>query len=507
MKKFYIFLLFIVIPFATIIAQKQPVFVTDSVDSYINRALERWQIPGAAVLIVKDGNIVTAKGYGVKEKGKDDKVDTNTLFLIGSNTKAFTSTALALLENEGKCKLDDKVVKYLDGFKMKDPWVTGHINLFDIVSHRMGLQTFQGDFMYWTSDLTSDEVIEKFGEITPVFEFRTKYGYTNAGYAIAGKIIEKISGKSWDEFIKEKIFIPLDMKRSTALSTDYAVADNIAIPHTFVNDNMAPIKFQSIDNLAPCGSIASSVNDMQGWIIAQLDSGRYNGENIIPYSVINRTRQPQTIVRRNRHPFNKTHFTLYGMGWSLEDYEGCEIVSHTGGVNGFVTSVTLIPEEQLGIVVLTNTDQNAFFQSMKWEIIDAYLGLPYRDYDSYMYKRVSGQKADHDAAIAALKDSANMNIKPEFDFAGLAGKYENEVYGYALLTPKENFVELKLQHHSRQSGRLEYIGNNRFLCTYADPSYGIKVFPFEIENGKVKAFNLYVDDFVDYMPYRFERIE
>jgi CubicO group peptidase (beta-lactamase class C family) len=503
MKKLISTLFFILFTNHTFYAQDIPSFIKDSLDIYVNRGLENWQIPGAAVLVVKDGNIIVARGYGVKELGTNNKVDENTLFMIGSNTKAFTGTALAILENEGKCNLDDKVIKYLPDFKVKDEWVTKELNLIDIVTHRMGLQTFQGDFMYWTSDLNADEVIEKFGMLTPKFDFRTKYGYTNAGYAIAGKIIEKVSGLSWSEYLKEKIFMPLKMNRTLALSEDFFNAENIAKPHTYVDGKISLIPFQNIDNLAPCGSIGSSIEDMSHWVIAQLDSGNYNGESIIPFSVIQRTRKPESIQGRVRHPFNTGHFNLYGLGWGLMDYEGTEIVSHTGGVNGFVTSVTLLPEINLGVVILTNTDQNAFFQMLKWEIVDAYLGLPYRNYDNYIFQQAMKGKERRDSLIAAWKDSVLMDPKSDFKLSELTGKYENEVYGYSEISQKENFLELSLEHHSRLKGKLEYIGNSRFLCTYSDPTYGIKVFPFEIVNGKVKSFNLYVDDFIDYQAYKF----
>lgn len=484
-------------------SQTIPTFITDSLDTYVNRGLQQWQIPGAAVLVVKDGQIVVAKGYGVKELGTNDKVDSNTLFMIGSNTKAFTGTALALLEQDGKLNLEDKVVKYLPDFKMKDEWVTQHLNLLDIVSHRMGLETFQGDFMYWTSDLTAEEVIQKFGMLTPKYDFRTKYGYTNAGYAIAGKVIEKVSGMTWAEFVKEKIFKPLEMKRTVPLSVDFMKAENIASPHTFVDGKMSVIPIQDIDNLAPCGSIGSSINDLSHWIIAQLDSGKYNKQNIIPLSVIQKTRQLLSIERRVRHPYNETHYSLYGMGWAFQDYEGREIVMHTGGVNGFVTSVTLIPEEKLGVVVLTNTDQNAFFQSLKWEIIDAYIGLPYRNYDSSFYAGFDKRQEANNKWLKEVRDSVAMNIKPELSLSEFEGKYKHEVYGFAELKKVNDKLELTLEHHSKLKGELEYIGNNRFLCTYSDPTYGIKVFPFEIENGKVKSFDLYVDDFIDYQAYKF----
>lgn len=484
-------------------AQETPKFIIDSLDIYVNRALENWKIPGAAVLIVKDGKIIISRGYGVKEAGLNEKVDENTLFLIGSNTKAFTGTALALLEYEGKLTLEDKVVKYLPEFKMKDPWVTEKLNLVDIVTHRMGLETFQGDFMYWTSDLNEDEVIEKFGMITPTFDFRTKYGYTNAGYAVAGKVIEKVSGLRWENYLKEKIFQPLQMTRTTALSVDFAKAENVAKPHTIFNGELKVLPFENIDNLAPCGSIGSSISDMSHWLIAQLDSGKYNGESIIPFKVIQRTRQPETIQSRARHPFNKTHYSLYGLGWGLMDYEGQEIIAHTGGVNGFVTSVTLLPEINLGIVVLTNTDQNGFFNMLKWEVIDAYLGLPYRNYDGYVFERTKMQNEQREQQIAAWRDSVSLNFNTNLNLSDFAGRYENDVYGDAELKNVNNTLELTLEHHSKIKGKLEYIGNNRFLCTYSDPLFGIKVFPFEVENGKVKSFDLYVDDFIDFQPYKF----
>ena len=503
MKKLYLIIAFSFLALANLYSQSTPVFVTDSLDNYVLQGMQNWKIPGAAVLIVKDGKIVHSKGYGVKEFGKNDKVDENTLFLIGSNTKAFTGTALALLEHEGNIKLDDKVVKYLPDFKMKDPFVTNELNLTDIVTHRMGLETFQGDFMYWASDLTADEVIEKFGMITPKFDFRIKYGYTNAGYAIAGKIIKKVSGLSWSDYLKEKIFKPLSMDRTVALSVEFAKSENVAKPHTLVNETVLVLPFENIDNMAPCGSIGSSISDMSHWIIAQLDSGKYGGEEKIPFKVIQRTRKPETIQGRVRHPFNEGHFNLYGLGWGLMDYEGTEIVSHTGGVNGFVTSVTLLPEENLGIVVLTNTDQNAFFQMLKWEIVDAYLELPYRNYDGYIFERAKKQNEDKAKMLAQLQDLVKLNLQTEIPLDNYTGKYKHEVYGNAEIELNGNSLLLKLEHHSRLTGKLEHIGRDRFLCTYSDPLYGIKVFPFEIENDVVKSFTLFVDDFIDFQPYKF----
>ena len=505
MKRYSFVLLITLLTAFNLQPQNRTSFITDSLDQYIFHALNQWQIPGAAVLIVKDGKIAFSKGYGVRELGKQENIDEITLFMIGSNTKAFTGTAIALLEFEGKLKLEDKVTDYLPSFVMKDACITKELNLVDIVSHRMGFDTFQGDFMYWTSDLTSSEVLQKFGQLTPMFSFRAKYGYTNAGYAVAGKIIEKVSGVSWAEFIKEKFFVPLEMNRTLALSEEYFKAENAAKPHTVTDGKTAVLPFQNIDNLAPAGSIGSSINDLSHWIIAQLDSGRFKDREIIPDKVLQRTRKPESIQGRVKRPFNTSYFNLYGLGWGLSDYEGKEIISHTGGVNGFLTSVTLLPEEKLGIVVLTNTDQNLFYQSVKWEIIDCYLNLPFRNYDSVFYSGFVKQQKEHNTWLNAVKDSVRMKFKPKVNLSEFEGKYEHDIYGHAELKKIDDYLELSLQHHSKLKGKLEYIGNDRFLCTYSDPTYGMKVFDFELENNKVNAFTLYVDDFIERFGYKFSK--
>jgi CubicO group peptidase (beta-lactamase class C family) len=480
-----------------------PSFIEDSLDSYVERALIDWQIPGIAVLVVKDGKVVVEKGFGYLEAGKPEKVNENTLFMIASNTKAFTGTALAKLEQEGKCSLDDKVQKYLPDFKMKDPWVAGHLTLTDVMSHRIGMETFQGDFMYWESDLNSDQVIEKFGMLTPMYDFRTKWGYCNSGFLIAGKCLEKISGMTWDQYIQVNIVNPLEMKRTLVLTAGVDNAENICSAHTLVNGKLQVIPRCHIDNLAPAASISSSASDMSHWIIAQLDSGRYNGKQVIPWQAIRKAQYPKSIIRRTGHPFNRSHYSLYGNGWSLQDYESREIVSHTGGVDGFVTSVTLVPEEKLGVVVLTNTDMNGFYEALKWEIVDAYLELPYRNYSQFFLAYFKPNMEKDMEINAAWQDSVKMKLPLPVKLSKFEGKYTHPVYGYARLEAIGDYLLLTLEHHPKLNARLEFIGNNRFLCTYNSPLWGVKVFPFVIEDGKVKSFTLSVSDFLEFTTYEF----
>lgn len=483
-----------------------PAFVRDSLDGYVMRALEQSQIPGVSVAIVKNGKVVFIKGYGVREMGGSEAVDENTLFMIGSNTKAFSATALAILQAEKKISLDDKVQKWLPGFKMQDPYLTKEVMIRDLLCHRLGFETFQGDFMYFDSDLTTAQVIEKFGKLKPQYGFRSKWGYTNAAFAVSGEVLKAASGKTWAEFLKEKIFQPLGMDRTLALSTEILNATNKATAHTVVEGQLKKIPYGNIDNIAPAGSISSSAKDMTRWVLAQLGNGSLDGKSVIPAAAINQTRFPHSIMGNGQFLFNRGHFQLYGLGWMLEEYSGRKIVSHTGGVNGFVTSVTLIPEEKLGIVVLTNTDQNLFYEALKWEIMDAYLGNVYRNYSKVYKGLLDGQEKQQMAELKKFRDTVAMQPKTALPKTAYLGNYVHEVYGKMSIKEENGKMIMRFEHHHGRFGTLEPMGENRFLCTYSDPLYGIKVLPFAVKDGKVQSVTVTVADFVEFTPYEFKKL-
>lgn len=488
-------------------SQTVPSFVRDSLDIYIFRARHDWQIPGVAVCIVKDGQVVLAKGYGVKQFRTNDPVDENTLFMIGSNTKAMTATAITMLQAQQKLSLNDKVTKHLQGFRLHDPLTTRELMISDLLSHRLGMETFQGDFMYWTSALTTAQVLEKFGKLKPVYSLRSRWGYTNAAFVAAGEIINRVTGKTWATYLRDSIFRPLGMNNTVALSKDLISVSNKAVPHTYNHDQqLIKIPFCEIDNLAPAASVSSSVSDMSKWVLMQLDNGKLNGKQVINANALAQTKTPFSILGNGGHPFNKGHFSLYGLGWFLEEYSGRKIVSHTGGVNGFVTSVTLVPEERLGIVVLTNTDQNAFYEALKWEILDAYLNLPYRNYSNF-YQQNTRQQLNAAKKEWQLK-SDTIAGKPK---SGLAlekytGAYQHEAYGKLYLSKVNDHLLLKLEHHPDLLGKLEPLGGNRFLCTYSDPVFGRKVLSFIQSGNAIKSFTFRVADFVEFTPYEFIKL-
>jgi CubicO group peptidase (beta-lactamase class C family) len=510
MKKLYLLLFSTIIVTSFANAQKidRTKFVKDSLDTYINRALTNWRIPGAAVCIVKDGNVVMMKGYGIKELGLNNKVDENTLFMIGSNTKAFTATALAMLQAQGKLSLDDKVTKYIPEFKLNDKYAGQEAIIRDILCHRIGFRTFQGDFTFYNTDLTREQVIEKMSHVKAAYSFRTKWGYTNAAFLTAGQIIPKVTGKPWEVFLKENIFAPLGMSNTLALTADMPKSLNRTVPHTLVNGQLNAIPYCQIDGLAPAGAISSSVNDMSKWVMALLNDGKVGARQVIPLAAIQATRQPQDIVGGVTHPNGETGYQLYGLGWFLEAYHDRQIVMHTGGVNGYVSSVTLVPKERLGIIILTNTDQNEFYDALKWDIVDAYLKLPFTNYsDKYLAYFKSQQDADQ-LKDKKLRDTVALNRPPALPIGQYTGKYVNDLYGTMTVTQGlNNDLEMRFEHHNKMYAHLQPLGGNRFYVTFSDPVFGKGVFPFTFEKGKVTGVRVKVADFVEYDPYDFKKVQ
>lgn len=509
MKKVYLFFLTVLLPFcfeANAQNANRNKFLTDSLDNYINKALTNWRIPGAAVGIVKDGKIILMKGYGIKELGIPTKVDQNTLFMIGSNTKAFTATALAMLEQQRKLSLDDRVTRYIPDFKLNDAQVTPMVTVRDLLCHRLGFGTFQGDFTYWTSNLSRSEVIGKMAHVKALYPFRTTWGYTNAAFLTAGEIIPKVSGKQWEDYIKENIFQPLGMGNTLALSQDLPRAINRAAAHTLTDGRLITIPFPSIDNLAPAASISSCVSDMNKWMMCLLDDGRVGSRQVIPAAAINATRQPQDVVTSGRRLTGESYTELYGLGWFLQDYAGRRLVMHDGGVNGFVSSVTLVPEEHLGIVILTNSDQNSLYDALRWEILDVFLKRPFMDYSEKRLERFKARYNNELQHGMRMRDSVALNLKPQLSLNSYTGKYSNDLYGSLTITKGDNNdLEVRFEHHPRMFARLQPLGGNRFYATFSDPEFGKAVLPFTVQNGRVISLRVKVADFVEYTTYDFRK--
>lgn len=354
-------------------------------DDYVARALKEFEVPGLAVAIVKDGKVELIKGYGVRKLGEPAPVDEQTLFGIASNTKAFTAAALAILVDEGRISWDDPVIKHLPGFQMYDPYVTREMTVRDLLTHRSGLGLGAGDLMFFPpTTFTRDEIVARLRYIKPATSFRSKYAYDNVLYLVAGQVVAAVSGKSWDEFIKERIFAPLGMTTSNTSVKDLRPGGNFVSPHQKVEGTLQPVPYMDISNTAPAGAINSNVAEMSKWALAQLNEGAiHSGQNGGGDRRLFSARQShemwtaQTPIPSGNPPPQlsalRSNFSAYGLGWGLNDYRGHKVVSHSGGLLGMVSRVRMIPDMKLGIVVLTNQEAGGAMEAISYHIIDHYI--------------------------------------------------------------------------------------------------------------------------------------
>ncbi len=419
----------------TLAAQAKPAAPPPNFDAYVAAVMKQFEVPGMGIAIVKDGQVVLAKGYGVKRLGSPDKVDADTRFGIASNTKAFTALALGMLVEEGKLEWDAPVVNYLPQFMMWDPWVTRQITVRDILVHNSGLGLGAGDLLWWPpSTYTPQEIVRRLRYIEPATSFRSAYAYDNVLYLVAGQLIQAVSGQSWSDFVTNRIIRPVGMKEAT--TTHAAAGDaqgNVAGTHAKVDGVVRVIKPFSDPNTDPAGGINAGANDMARWMIAQMDSGRVGDRRLWKQAT---TRQQWSVVTplptgtapKELAPYT-ANFQGYGLGFFLRDYRGQKLVTHTGGLPGYVSLLMMLPNQKVGVVVLTNQESGAAFQAIGLHVLDYYLNAPPFDWlAGYTQRtaRVDSMMAAENKATAAARDSLS---KPSLPLTRYAATYEDAWYG------------------------------------------------------------------------------
>ncbi len=477
-------------------------------DTYVEKTMQRWDVPGAAVAVVKDQKVVFARGFGVRDLKTGGKVDADTLFAIGSNTKSFTATALGLLVSSGRISWDDPVLKYLPEFQMHDPRVTRELTIRDLLCHRSGLGTFNGDLMAFASVYDRAEVIRRIRFVEPAYEFRTGFGYSNLMFLVAGEIIPRVTGTSWDDFMRQRFFAPLGMTRSNTSFRELEAAANVATPHGLDDGKVVPIPHDRVDNIGPAGSINSSANDMARWLLLQTGGGAIDGTSVVDPAVIAETRKPHNLqpIGDSRKALNPwTHFSAYGLGWDVADYQGRLVVSHGGGLNGMISMVAMLPEENLGVVVLTNFDTHALTRSVVYRVFDAYLGVPPRDWDE-RYAKVIQAFLDARKLAHTTKDGApTRNAGPSHPLDAYTGRYTSAVYGDAEVTLEAGALKLQPKAHPQISGRLEHLRYDTFLCRWTDRVWDLSSVFFDLDDaGKIARLRFVVrPDWLDTMEYVF----
>jgi CubicO group peptidase (beta-lactamase class C family) len=452
-------------------------------DTRVESVMQDSGVPGAWVSIVEDGAVTHARGYGVRALGSPEPVDADTLFQIGSTTKAFTAAALAILVEDGKLGWDDQVIDHLPGFRMYDPWVTREITLRDLLVHRSGLGPGQGDLMFVPSTTISRaDLVRRIQFLKPKTSFRSGYAYDNVLYAVAGQVIEEVSGQTWEDFVEARIFAPLGMTSAVTNDIDRLSAPNRAFPHGRMGELRGVGPQQVFDekkvalgaNVGPAGAIASGANDIARWLQVQLAGGQLPGSADRLFSADNAREMWRPVVPVPVTPFPPPledaapQFRGYALGWSVQDYRGHKIVQHGGGTLGFRAIVVLIPERNVGYAIAVNSEDNEFTVGLHYELLDHYLGLPKRDWPKafrtfFDARNAAGLEAQR-ATVAERPASS-----PSLPLAAYAGAYADPWYGPIAITEANGQLSIDFRQTPGMIGPLEHWAYDTFVARWPDP--------------------------------------
>jgi len=490
---------------------------SERIDTAAKQAMATFDVPGMAIAIVKDGKIVFAKGYGVREKGKTAPVTPDTIFQIGSNTKAFTAAALAILVDEGKLTWDDKVIDHLPDFRMYDPYVTREFTIRDLLTHRSGLGAGAGDLMFVpATDMSRAEVIRGLRHLRPVSGFRSKYDYDNLLYIVAGEVVASASGQSWEDFVENRIMKPLGMTRCSANLARVAGRVNVASPHVVMEGKATAVRAMNMDVVGPAGTINCSLTDMTKWLTVQLNRGALSDSRRLFSSERSSEMWAMNTVQPASPALDsllRTHFTGYALGWEVSDNFGFMRVAHTGGVIGTVTSVAMIPELKLGVLVFTNQESGAAMQAVNNQILDAYVRAPSRDWVEIAVAYTAGKASDAAQVEADVSAKLAAATAPALPLDAYVGRFRDPWRGEATIAKAGDRLVLKISRTTSLEATLQPYSGNIFVARWVDRSINADAFVrFEQGfDGKIRAITLQAispatDFSFDFHDLAFERI-
>lgn len=443
-------------------------------NAYVENVRKLFEVPGVSLAIVKDGKVVLAQGYGVRKLGEPTLVDAQTLFGIASNTKAFTATALALLVEEGKLQWDAPVINYLPWFQLSDPYVTRELTVRDLLVHRSGLGLGAGDLLWWPpSTYDRKEISRRLRYIPLVTSFRSAYAYDNVLYTVAGEVIETISGQSWEDFVSKRILAKVGMNTSNVLHSAAGAGANVATPHAPIEGKVRVVAPFASDNTNPAGGINSNAEDMAKWMIVQLDSGRVaNGARIFSRQTTKELWTPVTPIPIGEPAPElaalRANFRGYALGFDVRDYRGKKLVTHTGGLPGYLSKVVLVPELKLGVSILTNQESGAAFESIAYRVLDHYLGAPYTDWASAYKKVITRAEERLAAADKSNAASRDANSRPSLPLVKYAGTYVDAWYGNVVITLENEKLVMRFAHTPSLVGDMEFWQYDSFIVRWRD---------------------------------------
>ncbi|MBS1765172.1 MAG: serine hydrolase [Bacteroidetes bacterium] len=461
-------LLLLTVCFSFLSTSKGQTIKLDELDSIAKELMVDFNLPGLAVGIVRNDSILFAKGYGVREINKALPVDTNTIFGIGSISKSFTALTLGFLVNQGKINWDDRVKDYLPYFELYAPYVTENFTIRDLLTHRSGLNWTSGGTLWYHSDLSRTDVIKGLKYLKPISGFRDKPMCQNVMYLVADEIVKEVSGMTWDEFLKVNIFNKIKMKNSTSVSSEREANTNLARPHIW-SDNFEKIAVEQEkgDNMAPAAFVYSSVNDMMNYMKLLLSDGVFERDTIVSKGIIDEIFKPQIIFPMFPPPVHN-EFTSYGFGWWITPGNGHKIIDHSGGIDGMAANLVMIKDLNIGIIVLTNTDELAPFV-LTFKLLEQVLND--KSYDLY-----ASLKRYRESLLAQEKSNKEKfekpqisGAKPSLDLKLYAGIYNDKMYGDIIVNYNGGNLEVDFSHTPLFKAKLKHWHYDTFIVDWYDP--------------------------------------
>ena len=463
-------------------------------DKYAEAARQEWHVPGMSISIVQDGKVLLSKGYGVKELGKDGAVDAQTAFGAMSTTKAMTAVAMAMLIEEGKVAWDDKVTRHLPYFRVDDPYITAELKIRDLFTHNAGMGN--ADFLWaWTPELSTDAMVRRMQFAKPEYSFRGGYEYQNVMYAVAGQVIEKVSGMSWERFMTERLFGPLGMKNTFPNYQQASKYPNLSSAHFDIKGKTTVIPETLADSIAPAGAVWSTSDDIAKWVSFMLGGTTVNGKQLLKPESLAMVLRPQVIIPQNQfYPttkLTKPHWTTYGLGWFQHDYRGEMINFHTGSLSGRTAIIGLLPSKNLGIYIFGNIDHAEVRHALMYKAFDLFgFGDNSRDWSKEAKVLYDGIKADGDKQQEAIKSKRVANTKPSLPLAAYVGKYSDPLFG----TMDVELVDgkLKLIISQTATATLEHWHFDTFQAIWKNAWWGESPVGFQLDavSGEVESINV-----------------
>ncbi len=454
-----------------------------NLDSRVEQLRTKYGVPGIAVAIVETGQPALARGYGVRGLADPHRVDADTIFSTGSTGKAFTTAALAILVDEGKIRWDDKVIDHMPDFRMYDPWVTRELTIRDLLVHRSGLGLGAGDLLFLPKgSLSRAETVRRLRHIKPATSFRSGYAYDNVLYMVAGQLVEEVTGQSWEDFVRARIFRPSGMTVSTADSPSRLATANRARPHARLNGairglgDQVPLDEVGSDlgsNAAPAGGLAISANDMTKWLSLQLARGALPNGRLFSETQSAQMWEPVVLTPDSTLPAEfkavQPLFSTYSLGWTVQDYRGAKLVWHGGAVLGSLATVALLPDQGVGLFIAANSEEGEVVRGLMYELLDHYLGAPQTGWA----EKLAAFKADRSAkAIKAVRaqTARPARSQPSLPLARYAGRYSDPWYGTITISSDKNRLSVAFPDRPAMVARLEHHQYDTFRTVFADKS-------------------------------------